>query len=144
MLLALTLLGYIFGGILLIAGVVWLTVNLRNEESPDGWDIFSAGIGLVLTVVGVVANFFGNQTYDKVTNIYSVKVSETFTLGASNGFYYFNTTNSTKGVRTDMVILVQIENSEQPYLLEHKEKWETREYFLYIPENTNIIQHSIK
>ena len=151
--LPLCLLGFIGGGIaalILVFIIVFCSVEgaWGDRELTIGL-IASMAFAIVLFSLGGYYCYIGNQEYDKVTQIYSLQPSDRFILGTSKGYYYYNLNETDvmsciEKVSTDDTTLIQEENLEHPYLLEHKVKWEESEYFLYVPEDVRIIQYSVK
>lgn len=151
-LLPLCILGFICGG--LAALVFILTVVFSLYGDLEGKERFYViGISIFFMILGFVLGgyngYVGNQQYDKVTHIYSLQPSEQFILGTSKGYYYYNLNDTDVMACIDKVYakdttLVQTNDIEYPYLLEHKVKWEESEYFLYVPEDVRIILYSIK
>lgn len=151
--LALCLLGFIGGGLAVII-LIFIFVFCCVE---GGWEdkevIFGLLISLAFTIglfiLGGYNAYVGNQEYDKITQVYSLQPSEQFILGTSKGYYYYNLNDTDvmaciDKVSSDETTLIQTNDIEYPYLLEHKVKWEESEFFLYVPENVRIIQYSVK
>lgn len=146
--LELCIVGYIFAGLLLAVGIIFIISFFTEGEG--------LGVGLILLCVGslslwggIDANKEGLKHYDKTTNIYSLKFSDRFTLGIGKGRYYFDIDE-----REDLMVVhyISAENTtlvkdntvEQPYLFEHREQWKDSVYTLYVPEDVDIIQYSSK
>lgn len=152
MLLPLCIVGFIIGGLALIIFIITLIGALAEDCIGDTPYLIVlcvfAGIAVVGLVVGSYNCAVGNKEYDKITRIYSLQPSERFVLGASRGYYYYdlNDTNDTSRIdklSSDETTLIQTNDIEYPYILEHKVKWEEKEYFIYVPEDVKIIQYSI-
>ena len=146
--LGLCIVGYIFAVVFLIVGIICIAAFFTEGEG--------LGLGLGLLLIGslclwggIAANKAGLKHYDKTTNIYSLKFSGRFTLGIGKGRYYFDVDE-----REDLMVVhyISVENTtlvkdntiEQPYLFEHREQWEDSVYTLYVPEDVDIIQYSMK
>lgn len=151
--LILCLLGLILGGLCLLV-FVFALIFVKVEGAFGEKDaitvlLVSGAFCLILLALGFYNCYVGNQEYDKVTQIYSLQPSERFILGVSRGHYYYNlndtdTLSCIDKVSADETTLIQEENLEHPYLLEHKVKWEKSEYFLYVPENVRMIQYLVE
>ena len=152
-LLLLCLLGFIVGG-LLLAMFIFALVFIKQKgvfgEQDSATVLLISGIfSVVLLALGIYNCVEGNKEYDKVTQIYSLQPSERFILGVSKGHYYYNlndtdTLSCVDKVFAEETTLIQEENLEHPYLLEHKVKWEKSEYFLYVPEDVRMIQYLVE
>lgn len=151
--LVLCLLGFIGGGLavifLLFLFIFCLVEGAWGDKELIIGLIASLAFSIALLGMGGYYCYVGNQEYDRVTQIYSLQPSERFILGTSKGYYYYNLNeidvlSCIEKVSTDSTTLIQEENLQHPYLLEHKVKWEESEYFLYVPEDVRIIQYSVK
>ena len=143
---------YIIGILLILIGIaliIFYFVDRGFENFVIGVGIGALTFGCLLLVGGICKNNEGNKQYDKTTNVYSLNDSNDFTLGIGDGCYYYNvnpTMNqlNIKKVSVSKTTLIQEENLEQPYVLEHKVKWEETEWFLYVPEDVKFVQYSSK
>lgn len=151
--LLLCLLGFIVGGLLLVVFIFALIFikqkGALGEQDSATLLLISGIFSVVLLALGTYNCVEGNKEYDKVTQIYSLQPSDHFILGASKGHYYYNLNDidvmsCIEDVSANETTLIQKENLEHPYLLEHKVKWEKSEYFLYVPEDVRIIQYATK
>lgn len=151
--LTLCLLGFIGGGIAVIVLIFIIVFCFIEDAWGEGeWMVglfASIAFSIGLLSLGGYHCYVGNQEYDKVTQVYSLQPSDRFILGTSKGYYYYNLNETDvmsciEKVSTDSTTLIQEENLQHPYLLEHKVKWEESEYFLYVPEDVRIIQYSVK
>lgn len=152
-LLPLCVLGFIIGGLATLIFLLTLILSIYEDVWGEKESVCSILGSLAFMVVGfslgIYNGYVGNQEYDKITHIYSLQPSERFVLGSSKGYYYYNLNDTDviaciDKVFSDETTLIQTNDIEYPYLLEHKVKWEEKEYFLYVPENVRIIQYSIK
>lgn len=152
-LLPLCILGFICGGLAALVFIAVIVFSLYTNDL-EGKDRFyailcSAAFMIVGFCIGGFNGYVGNQQYDKITHIYSLQPSDRFILGTSKGYYYYNLNDTDVMACVDKVFskdttLVQTNDIEYPYLLEHKVKWEETEYFLYVPEDVRVIQYSIQ
>ena len=143
---------FVIGIILLLVPLIFvLFCILTQDVDPEHLlaALFVAIFGGVTLTVGIFLNIDGNKAYDTVSKIYSLQASEYFELGVGGGNYYYNVKGERGQIEIEKVpvvktTLIQDNNIEYPYLLEHKVKWEKSEYFLYIPEDAKIVQYTIK
>lgn len=150
--LAACIVGFITGILLLLLAVATIIYCIINQDI-DTEESIVLGVGglggAFLLILGICNCIEGNKVYDKMTNIYSLQTSEQFVLGIGKGNYYYNL-KSTNGqievskTPADKTTLVQDDNIEYTYLLEHKVKWKKSEYFVYVPTNVRIIQYTVK
>ena len=146
------IIGFIVGILLLLIALVTVALCIVDQDidSTGSAILWICGVGgFVALILGIYSCVEGNKVYDKTTNIYSLQPSQQFVLGIGKGNYYFNleSTNGQIEVSKTPVkktTLVQDDNIEYTYLLEHKVKWEKSEYFLYVHTNVKIIQYTIK
>lgn len=151
MTLALCLIGFICGILLLIIAILFIVLALIAEEfsKETRAGFFTSGfIGAFFLAVGIVFCCDGNTSYDKTIKIYSLQTTEhQFILGIGKGNFYYNANNS--GLSIEKVsayntTLIRDDNIEYPYLHKHKVKWQDKEYSLYVPTDAKIVQYSIK
>ena len=144
----------------MVAGIFFLLVFIFTAifNTVEGaWgerESLTAAVGscilaILLLPLGIYKCVIGNQVYDKETKVYSLQVSDRFILGVGSGKYYYNLNETDvqayiASVSASDTTLIQDNNIEYPYLLEHKVKWEESEYFLYVPEDVRLIQYAIK
>lgn len=149
--LAVCIILYICGIIIIgISLFLFLGAILSSEMCVEGFFglVLLAAFGGGILGIGISFGVEGNKQYDKITNIYSLKENE-FTLGIGDGYYYYgeNMSDSVFGINKVAVsktTLFQMDNLEQPYLLNHKVKWEESVYSLYVPTDMKLIQYSVK
>lgn len=143
---------FVIGIMLLLVILIFILFCILTQDvDPEHLlaMIFVGIIGAVTLTIGIFLNIDGNKAYDNVSRIYSLQASEHFELGVGGGNYYYSIKGEKGQIEIEKVpvvktTLIQDDNIEYPYLLDHKVKWENNEYFLYIPENTKIIQYIIK
>lgn len=143
---------YILGIFLLLFGIVFLVFSFIDGDFED-W-IIGVCLGAIifggLSLAGAIGNNIeGNKQYERVTNVYSLKDSNEFTLGIGDGYYYYNEDSTmnqlnVKKVSVSKTTLIQEADLEQSYVLAHKVKWEECEYFLHVPEEVKFVQYSSK
>ncbi len=152
-LLPLCVLGFVLGGLATLIFIISIILSIYEDVWGEKESVCSIIGSLAFMILGFSLGsyncYVGNQEYDKVTQIYSLQPSDRFILGTSKGYYYYNLNDTDVISCIDKVFsndttLIQTNDIEYPYLLEHKVKWEEKEYFLYVPENVRIIQYSIK
>ena len=153
MLLPLCILGFICGGLAALVFILAVVFSLCLGDLEGKERFYVIGISIFFMFLGFCIGgyngYVGNQQYDKITHIYSLQPSEQFILGTGKGSYYYNLNDTDvmsciDKVSSHYTTLIQTNDIEYPYLLEHKVKWEEKEYFLYVPEDVRIIQYAIK
>ncbi len=143
---------FIVGILLLLVAIATIVVCIVDQDisTESGTVLIISGFGGAILLIAGIWNYVeGNKFYDKVIKIYSLQASDRFILGVGDGSYYYNLNDTDVQACIDNVpvvktTLVQDDNIEYTYLLEHKVKWEKSEYFLYVPTNVRIIQYTIK
>ena len=148
--LAICIIFYIMGGLLVTLSSIIIISTLTGRfycEANAGVGI-AAGMGVALLGAAIWSNIVGIKQYEKETKIYTLQPAETFVLGIGNGSYYYDVSEGSdiniKKVSAHCTTLIMNTPLDYPYIKEVKEKWEDSKYYIYIPEDTKIIQYTVK